>query len=252
MKALSLFPLLAVSLMACTDISLAADKPAAQTSATKTTATPTPTKSITVAELYTSQGCSSCPPAEKLFSTLADNEELLTLEWHVDYWDDLVHGGSRWKDVYSSEAFTNRQRAYNRTLRGTGAVYTPQAIINGQLEGVGSRPGEVSNMLENAPELPISVAIDTDTVSVGAGQKGAEILFVRLLEKHETNVKGGENKGRKLAGKNIVLEAKVLGQTGSTAKDFNLPLVGEGETCAVLVQPLGRKMGAILGAAKCL
>ena len=71
---------------------------------------------LVVAELFTSQSCSSCPPAEALFSELAGEENLLTMEWHVDYWDTLIHGGSKWKDLYSSAEFTDRQRSYNCLL----------------------------------------------------------------------------------------------------------------------------------------
>jgi len=249
MKFLSIFAILAVTLTACTELSVAAENTAAQPITTQITATQT--APIIVAELFTSQGCSSCPPAERLFSTLAERDNLLTLEWHVDYWDDLVHGGSRWKDVYSKKEFTRRQRSYNRSLLGKSSAYTPQAVINGQLEGVGSRSGAVTNMIDNAPDLSVSVQIANDTVTVAPTRQEADILFVRLLEKHETNVKGGENKGRKLAGKNIVLDAKVLGQTGAKTAEFKLPSVGSGETCAVLVQTLDGNVGPVLGAAKC-
>jgi len=252
MKTLSLFSLLAVSLTASIGLSVATGNINTQAFAAEATAPTTPTSSLIVAELFTSQGCSSCPPAEQLFSTLAERDDLLTLEWHVDVWDDLIHGGSKWKDRYSDDAFTKRQRSYNRSIRRQNGIYTPQAIVNGQLEGVGSRSGEVSGMLKNASVLPVTVQVETDKVSVGASSQAADILFVRLLKKHETNVKGGENKGRKLAGKNIVLEATVLGQTGAKPAEFKLPSVGDGETCAVLVQTLDGNLGPILGAAKCL
>ena len=206
---------------------------------------------LIVAELFTSQSCSSCPPAEALFSQLADREDLLTIEWHVDYWDDLIHHGSRWKDLYSHEDYTRRQRSYNRNLRGTGGVYTPQAIVNGDLEGAGNRRSAVSNMISLAPQLTLPVNIADGTVTVGPNNNSVEVLFVRLLNQHVTNVKGGENKGRKLFGKNIVLEAEVLGQTGNKPMEFKLPKVGEGESCAVLVQSLSRHVGPVLGAAKC-
>jgi hypothetical protein len=206
---------------------------------------------LIVAELFTSQSCSSCPPAEALFSELAEQENLLTLEWHVDYWDTLIHGGSKWKDPYSSEKFTARQRAYNAELRGTRAVYTPQAIINGRLEDAGNRRAAVGNMLASAPELSLPVSIAKNKVTIGGSDAEGDVLFVRLLEKHVTQVKGGENKGRELAGKNIVLEATVLGQTTSNQAEYTLPKVGKGETCAVIVQSLGGKVGPVLGAAKC-
>ena len=97
----------------------------------------------------------------------------------------------------------------------------------------------------------IPVAIENNTVKIGASDASVDVLFVRLLKEHETDVKGGENKGRKLAGKNIVLEAKVIGQTGAKAMIYEIPSVGKGETCAVLLQSLGGKVGPVLGAAKC-
>jgi len=206
---------------------------------------------LVVAELFTSQSCSSCPPAEALFSQLAEEENLLTIEWHVDYWDDLIHHGSRWKDLYSDRAYTARQRAYNRSLRGTGGVYTPQAIVNGDYEGVGNRRSEVADLISFAKELNLPVNIQDGAVTVGPHNKSVEVLFLRLLDQHETDVKGGENKGRKLSGKNIVLEAEVLGQTGNKPTEFKLPKVGDGESCAVLVQSLSRNVGPVLGAAKC-
>lgn len=204
-----------------------------------------------VAELFTSQGCSSCPAAESLFSRLADREDVLTLEWHVDYWDDLVHGGSRWKDPYSQKAFTDRQRAYNRAIRGKNAIYTPQAVINGHFEGVGSRANAVSDMLENAPAHSVAVEISKNKVRIGPGEGTAQVVFLRLLEHHETNVKGGENKGRQLSGRNIVLEASVVGALSDEAGEFTLPEIGEGESCAVIVQNRKGELGPVKGAAKC-
>ena len=206
---------------------------------------------LVVAELFTSQGCSSCPSAEAFFSKLADRDGVLTLEWHVDYWDQLVHHGSRWKDPYSKKTFTARQRSYNRSLRGQSGVYTPQAIINGHFEGVGSRQGIVNDMIENAPTNTLPVKIANNKVVVGAGAEAGDVMFLRLLKQHETNVKGGENKGRKLHGRNIVLEASVIGTSGSSPAEFPLPSVGSGETCAVIVQSSKGDLSPILGAAKC-
>jgi len=247
MKTLSLISLLAVSLTVSIGLSAKAEKNTPQSLNVDAVSS----SSLTVAELFTSQGCSSCPPAERLFSTLADDDDVLTLEWHVDIWDSLVHGGSRWKDPYSSKKFTKRQRAYNRSLRGQNGIYTPQAVVNGQFEGVGSRRADVKDMLENVSALTVGVQIENDKITVEPSSQTADILFLRLLKKHETDVKGGENKGRKLAGKNIVLEATILGKTGGNPAEFTLPSVGDGESCAVLVQTLDGDVGPILGAAKC-
>lgn len=205
-----------------------------------------------VAELFTSQGCSSCPPAEKLFSDLADHSGLITIEWHVDYWDSLVHGGSNWKDPYSSADYTTRQRDYNRALRGTGAVYTPQAVINGRAELVGSRRRDVESTIAKASPLPLTVTIADNQVTVTGGAPAADVTFIRLLEQHETDVKGGENKGRQLSGRNIALSATTLGKWSGRRVAFDLPAVDAGETCAVIVQDrIGNTVGPILGAAAC-
>jgi len=247
MKTLPLLSLLAAGSAALFGLSFMTEKAEAQ----PIEATATASSSLIVAELFTSQSCSSCPPAEALFSRLAERDDLLTIEWHVDYWDRLVHHGSKWKDPYSNKAYTERQRSYNATLRGTRGVYTPQAIVNGDYEGVGNSRSEVADLISFAKDLTLPVDIDGDTVTVGSNKESVEVLFVRLLDSHETNVKGGENKGRKLSGKNIVLEAEILGQTRNKPIEFNLPKVGEGESCAVLVQSLSRGVGPVLGAAKC-
>lgn len=251
MKTLATLSLLALSATAFAGLSSASERSDTETLMIKTSIDETPANSLTVAELFTSQSCSSCPPAEALFSELAEREDLLTIEWHVDYWDSLVHRGSRWKDVYSKKEFTARQRSYNRSIRGTNGVYTPQAVVNGELEGVGNREGAVSNLLRSAPALSIPIQINQNLVTIGPDQTGNDVLFLRLLEKHETDVKGGENKGRKLAGKNIVLAAEVLGKTGSKTTQFEIPDVGEGETCAVIIQDLSGDVGPVHGAAKC-
>ena len=245
MKTLSLLSALVVTAAGVALLTSASETAVAES------AQPQATTPLVVAELFTSQSCSSCPPAEALFSELAEREDLLTLEWHVDYWDKLVHGGSKWKDVYSKQAFTERQRSYNASLRGTRGVYTPQAIVNGHVEGVGNSRSEVSALVDDAKALPLSVEIENNAVMIGASDTDVEVLFVRLLKQHETNVKGGENKGRKLHGKNIVLNANVLGKTTNVQTQFEIPSIGAGETCAVLVQALTKEVGPVLGAAKC-
>jgi len=178
MKTLPLLTILAVSAAAFTGLTVLSQKAEAQQFETVASTN----ENLIVAELFTSQSCSSCPPAEALFSKLADQENLLTMEWHVDYWDDLIHHGSRWKDRYSDKAYTSRQRAYNRTIRGTGGVYTPQAIVNGHYEGVGNRRSEVADLISFAKDLNLPVNITDNKVVVGAHDKSVEVLFVRLLE----------------------------------------------------------------------
>ena len=201
-----------------------------------------------LAELFTSQGCSSCPPAETLFAELADDPGLVTIEWHVDYWDSLNYGGSRWKDPFSSAANTARQRAYNSVLRGTSAVYTPQGVLGGQTEFVGSRKNELAAARKAVGQPSVRLTTGARSVSVSGAGRG-NVIFVRLQDRQETRVTGGENSGRLLHGRHIALERRQLGRFGGKPATFALPALGPGETCAIFVQQ--DTAGPVLGATYC-
>ena len=130
---------------------------------------PLTTASPVVVELYTSQGCSSCPPADAFLGDLATHRDLLVLALHVDYWDYIG-----WKDPFASSMNTQRQRAYARALR-LHMVYTPQMIVDGEVDAVGSDRGKVETLIKAArdrPKLPISFMRDSsgeDWVEIGAG-----------------------------------------------------------------------------------
>ncbi|WP_300375404.1 thioredoxin family protein [Henriciella sp.] len=218
------------------------------------------TEAPVLAELFTSQSCSSCPPAEALFAELADEPGLVTIEWHVDYWDDLVYGREgRWEDPYSQASHTRRQRDYNMSLRGTMSVYTPQAIVNGQSELVGSHRDKLNTAIESADpaSIALSVARTADGIKVslpqGQDAPSAIIRHVRLLEKQSTSVKGGENAGRELASRNIALSSAVLGKwDGTSALSLSAPTPEAGENCAILVQQTAeRGLGPVLAARYC-
>ncbi|MEM6681876.1 MAG: DUF1223 domain-containing protein [Pseudomonadota bacterium] len=209
-------------------------------------------------ELFTSQGCSSCPPAEALLRELAQTPGVVAIEWHVDYWDTLVHRGSSWKDPFSSRAFTARQRAYNRTLRGTSGVYTPQSVIAGQAEAVGSSRAQIFRAINAVPSAPVHVETqqigDRATAQVAGASgahQGADVHFVRLLKRHDTRVSRGENKGRDLSGVHVALERVKLGTFENTAQQFELPPLRPNETCAIIVQNADGWLGPVLGAAYC-
>ena len=214
-----------------------------------------------VAELFTSQSCSSCPPAERLFSTLAEREDLIVLEWHVDYWDRLVHGrAGSWKDPYSDAAYTKRQRDYNRALRGSGNVYTPQAVINGVSETVGSKQDQVDALLVSPPHATADLTIvpegDQLRIEVGAFvtplKRSAEIVHLTLLPGQTTSVLRGENRGATLTSKNIVLKAQPVGSYEGTAESLLVPAPVAGQTCAIIIQERrGAQLGPILGASYC-
>jgi len=214
-----------------------------------------------VVELFTSQGCYSCPPAEKFLGDLAGQKSVIALEFHVDYWDDLVYGAAgKWKDPFSKPAYTQRQRTYDQRIRGTGNVYTPQMVIDGKLEAVGSRRLSMLNAMREAETarrdsvgITVTMAsgrvqkVDLDAAGNGAGS----VWLVRFIKVKETRVSSGENKGKALLSHNIVTGVQKIGKwSGKPAsfavRDFAL---AEGEGCAVLVQD--DRQGPVLGAAQC-
>lgn len=214
-----------------------------------------------VVELFTSQSCYSCPPAEEMLAELAQRDDLIALEHHVDYWDDLVYGSAgRWKDIFSSPEATERQRIYASVVPGRGNSYTPQMVIDGRYEAVGSRRGEVNRAIVEArqsgePRLAIAAkAAGENGVNVrvtgAAPEAPAGIWLVRFLREHVTEVRAGENKGKTLIGRNVVREMTRIGDwTGGEAIIDLATRPDAGHGCAVIVQPDGQ--GPILGAAYC-
>ena len=214
----------------------------------------------TVIELFTSQSCYSCPPAEALLGELVERENLIALEFHVDYWDDLVYGSAgKWKDIFSDPAFTARQRAYAARIRNSG-VYTPQVVVDGVVQTVGSRRGRVLRLLERSGRATKPVRVSVEPASQGgftvslestAGRASAAVLLARYDLRHVTAVKAGENKGKTLTNHHVVRELRKL--IHWTGKPLEIPLadvrLGPNQGCAVIVQ--AHDQGAILGAAAC-
>ena len=204
-----------------------------------------------VVELFTSQSCSSCPPAEAVLRDLASREGVVALEWHVDYWNDLSIGASgRWRDPFSRAAFTDRQRQYNLALRGKRSVYTPQMIINGATQTVGSRRKSVESLVANAEASPAGISSqrldDQLTFTVDASK--AEVYLVTFKNAAVTQVGGGENHGLELAERHIVTDHRKLGDATPGAR-FSAPAPEPGFGCALLVQ--SQNTGPIIGAAYC-
>ncbi len=204
----------------------------------------------TVVELFTSQGCSSCPPADAYLGKLAGRPDVLALGFHVDYWDYIG-----WKDTFASPEFTLRQRGYAEAL-GQRYVYTPQMVVDGMGHATGSRVGDVERLIaarRDAPKVRVRLVGEPGgrlTVSIGSGQadRPADVWFVTFNRRHSTEVARGENRGRRLTEYNIVRSVRRLGGWDGTAKQFTVALgeVDE-DACAVLVQAAG--LGEILGAA---
>ena len=197
-----------------------------------------------VVELYTSQGCSSCPPADAFLGELAKRADVVALGFHITYWD-----GVQWRDPLSLQAATERQRAYDKLLTG-GQVYTPQMVIDGTQDAIGSDRAAVQAALAKAHPVavaPIAFAPDRRSVTIGAGSAPeiAVVLLVRYALSRATQVKGGENAGRAATDINGVTALATLGHWDGKAVAFPVEPPGGNEGIAVLVQsPDGRIPGA--------
>jgi len=214
----------------------------------------------TVIELFTSQSCYSCPPAETFLGELVEREDLVALEFHVDYWDDLVYGSSgQWKDIFSDAAYTQRQRVYAGRIPGS-QVYTPQVVVDGVAQTVGSKRNRVLRLIRSARAAPkparISIRPEASggfTVRVDPGPEGsdAEILLARYDLRHVTVIEAGENKGKTLTNHHVVREFRRLGEWKGEPWETSIAdlHLDANQGCAVIVQSAGQ--GAILGAAAC-
>lgn len=196
-----------------------------------------------VVELFTSQGCSSCPPADALLAELAQRPDVIALGYHVDYWDHLG-----WKDPLSSPQATARQRDYARHF-GRNQVYTPQLVVDGSEEAVGSDRAAVTAAIRRASPpaaAPVTIAADRRSVSVGKGTGTGNVLLARFARSRRTAVSAGENASHILQDANGVESLVKLGEWTDAETMFPLDPPGPGEGVAVLVQAAD---GHILGAA---
>ena len=195
-----------------------------------------------VVELFTSQGCSSCPPADALLAELARRDDVIAFGFHISYWDGLA-----WKDPFSSQSSTDRQRAYGR-LFDLGQVYTPQMVVDGAREMVGSDRAKAEAALHDArPEAiaPVTFAADRRSVTIGAGDGRGNVLLVRFAQERTTRVAGGENARRTLQDANAVESLVSLASWDGSPLRFAIEPPAAGEGIAVLVQAAdGRMLGA--------
>jgi hypothetical protein len=198
-----------------------------------------------VVELFTSQGCSSCPPADALLGELARRKDVIAFGFHISYWDSLG-----WKDPFSSPESTERQRAYARLIEGQ--VYTPQLVVDGTREMVGSRREAVMAALREASHEPIArVAFAADRHSVAIGPAAivggtGQVMLVRFVQKRTTHVGAGENARRTAEDTNGVKALATLGTWQGAEVGFAVEPPAAGEGIAVLVQAAD---GQMLGAA---
>jgi hypothetical protein len=209
-----------------------------------------------VIELFTSQGCSSCPPADKLAGELARDPTLVVMSLPIDYWNYLG-----WKDTLALPGHSNRQRAYSKS-RGDREVYTPQVVVNGTVHTLGSDKSAIENAIAQTRKqegmlslaVALSVAGDNISVSIPAGKSAkGEIWLCPITQDVEVAVGKGENAGQTITYHNVVRRWVKLGDWNGTARSFTIPLgdvtgVG-GDAVAVMVQSGSKDApGAMLGA----
>ncbi len=202
-------------------------------------------ESPVVVELFTSQGCSSCPPADAFLTDLAHTRtNVLPLAFHVTYWDYLG-----WKDPYSLDAATTRQRDYAKQI-GADGIYTPQMVVDGTTGFVGSDRSRGLAAIGNATRKPVALSLTRDgetlRVTVGAGSGQARVLLVGFDRTRQTPIGRGENSGRTLTESNIVRSFTSIGTWTGTTLSLHQP-PPPGDSAAVLLQASD---GRIIGAAR--
>lgn len=184
--------------------------------------------SIVVIELFTSQGCPACPPADKVLTNLTNERNTITLSWAVDYWDYLG-----WKDVNARPEYTQRQEAYNKALQKKG-VYTPQMIINGRKQVVGSRIWDIREAIthyrkEEVALTPVKMAYDDGQLNVKMRAKSGKtfsqptsvyLVWHNLEQSFEVSM--GDNQGKTLRYSNVVQGIRKIGELTNYGIDLDV------------------------------
>lgn len=212
-------------------------------------------QSPVVLELFTSQGCAACPPADKLLETLADRDDVIALALHVDYWDYIG-----WTDSFGQAQFSNRQKAYARA-RGRSSIFTPQMIVGGIDEVKGSSQAQVMgtlgthlgmDIIRSKVRITLTGERGKDVTIEAVAQDGlpfaVDVQLVRYKDAESVDILAGENEGRSVYYRNIVTSWRVL-DTWDGVRPFRETVAVEGDEAVVVVlQEQG--MGPIVGAAR--
>jgi hypothetical protein len=217
------------------------------------------TKPRAVIEMFTSQGCSSCPPADKLMTELAKDSSLIVLTLPVDYWDYLG-----WKDTLAHSAFTNRQKTY-AAMRSDRQVYTPQAIVNGAAHAVGSERASIDKAVLKTKEqsgiLSVDITIEKTIAGMrakiaGSTAQGAvgHLWVLPLVSERSVQIGRGENSGRSVTYTNVVRGLTRIGGWTGEATTIDIPassIPADAEGFVVLLQGgTDKKAAQVLGAAR--
>lgn len=209
-----------------------------------------------VVELFTSQGCSSCPPADEMLGDLADRDDVLALSWHVDYWDYLG-----WADEFARPEFTARQQAYAHAWRER-AIYTPQVIVGGTDTLIALRPAELMTLIDTQMARPAPVLVTSSQKSDGGGYqieitpraaipRPVALLLVRYAPRRDIEIRAGENRGVSVSYRNVVLAVDRIGdwdgraplRMSVRADSTPADTFPQDTRHAILAQELGRGQG---------
>ena len=211
------------------------------------------TRPRAVVELFTSQGCAACPPADKIFLELTDRSDILALSYHVDYWDYIG-----WVDTFGSPENSELQRSYAKSL-GNARVYTPQMVINGAMDVVGSRRDEIESGIETGN---LSVIVDLNysngllDVRIPGNSDGYEsvVYLVTFRSRADVAIKRGENRGKFVTYAHIVTSRQIIGMWDpQKGAQLVLPMAelldGDNDGVVIIVQQQTEgNPGPILGA----
>ena len=204
-----------------------------------------------VVELFTSQGCNSCPPADGLLGDLTKRADVLALSFHVDYWDYIG-----WKDPYASPDFTARQRGYAKSLKQR-YVYTPEMVVHGYAHDSGLDRSTVLGLIADAParvgpQINPGLSIDRGGMVIAMPEfapldGGAELWLASFDPMRKTKVERGENRGRELVNYHVARSLVSLGEWNGKARQMRVGAdrLGSGSQIALLVQK--SDLGPILG-----
>lgn len=211
-----------------------------------------------VVELYTSQGCASCPAADEFLGELVNRSDVLPISFHVDYWDYIG-----WKDPFAIPGSTKRQKVYNKGF-GIGSLYTPQMVIDGVTPTVGSHRNAVLKSIEklkfNAPSLPMQTSVDRernelvlrvagvdDGIQVDALPQYLDIWMIPFNRGFSTPIDAGENRGKELRNYNIARKLVLIGKWNQRSNYFRVKLDTmreDGVAFIAQAENQGRIMGA--------
>ncbi len=210
-----------------------------------------------VVELFTSQGCSDCPAADRLVSELAKRKDVIALSLPITYWDMLG-----WKDTYATDSNTQRQKSYAKAMNHSG-IYTPQMIVDGKIDVVGNQREKVLAALAARaadgvadPYVPVSIGTASGRVEIAIpatrtkAKALATIWVMRTLAQGAVNVERGENRNHRLTYTNVVRDLQRAGEWGGEAMKIDLPMnLANVKHDGIVVVLQAHDYGQVLGAA---